>query len=99
LAPADGYGLTAYSTNGPPSPKSTLLFHLDRTRAVLSRTRESSARVIGLLSSKLRVECRSCKVFATGEIVFGCEAENFRKSIFFPGQRGRTAGSGATTPA
>ena len=49
-------GLTACSTNGPPSPRSTLLFHLDRTRAVLLRNRESSASVIGLWSSKLRME-------------------------------------------
>ena len=47
---------SAYSTTGATSPRSSLLFHLDWTRAVLSRNRASSASVIGCWSSKMRVE-------------------------------------------
>ena len=47
-----------------------LLLHFDRTRAVFSRNHESSEIVIGLWSSKLRMEWRSCRSLANGEIAF-----------------------------
>lgn len=75
-----------------------LLLHFDRTRAVFSRNHESSEIVIGLWSSKLRMEWRSCRSLANGEIAFDWAAEKFYKLIFFPGQGGLTAGSGGAAP-
>ena len=76
-----------------------MLFHFDWTRAVLSRNRESSASVIGCRSSKSRVEWRSRSSFANGEMVSEGAAESLRRSIFLPGQRGRTAGGGGIMSA
>ena len=52
-----------------------------------------------VLVIEVRVEKRSRRSFANGESVFSDAAQALPRSIFLPGQRGRTAGGGGMTPA
>ena len=58
-----------------------MLFDADKTRAVLSRNSASSVSVIGRRSSKLRVEWRSRRSFASGVSDAGGEVARFGESL------------------